>query len=149
MTLECRFKPGVGPLPIRFGMSRGEVEQCFGFKARQFFRTQSSAFPAHEYCHDDGTVFVYFTGSGTVEAVEFDDRARITWDNYLLTGRTSEDARRLFESKGFSSIGSLDVIVSPEVGISFWFPYLADEPERTAEAVLVARSEYFDEVKPI
>jgi len=83
MTLECRFKPGVGPLPIRFGMSRGEVEQCFGFKARQFFRTQSSAFPAHEYCHDDGTVFVYFTGSGTVEAVEFDDRARITWDNYL------------------------------------------------------------------
>lgn len=140
MRFEVDLKKGAGP--IKFGMTIEHVRALFNETPNSFRRTPQSMHPL-DYFESQG-LFVIYDSRGAVEALEFDDSAKLTLKGTALHEFSPQNVKLFIQDRGGNSEDNGDSITSYELGLSFWFPDREDEPIASARSVLVFCEGYFD-----
>ncbi|NNU14775.1 hypothetical protein HK107_00370 [Parvularcula sp. ZS-1/3] len=143
MTASFDFRPGVGALPISFGMTVAEVRGVIQSSPRSFKRNFLSKHPLDRF--DTLGLFVNYNENGIVEALEFDETGSLASGGRSLCGLSYVEAENTIRSLGGSPSSTDDTVEDTGLGISFYFPDHSDEPEKPAQSVLIAPPSYFDE----
>lgn len=140
--MQFEFIPRKGAGPIEFGMGVEQVRRLINEPHRSFKRTSLAAHPLDQF--ESAGLFVNYDAAGLVEALEFDDTADLTMNGLSLQGLSPQSAKNLIRNAGARFKESEDGVVSIDLGLSFWFPDKAEEPNAPAKSVLAFRDGYFD-----
>jgi hypothetical protein len=141
VIFEIQTHQGAGP--IRFGMTPDEVRTILGVKFKSFKRAPDSEYPCDHFFGLE--CFVYYSGNGRTEAVEFVTPAEplLNGTNLLTLGFSDLvtyiskiDPQVSIENDGFTS---------ENLGVGAWAPNADDEPELPAETIIVFVPGYYDE----
>jgi hypothetical protein len=131
----------VGAGPLRFGMTREEVQAALGSTPKRFRRTPSGSESDH---FTDGGVLVYYDHDGRCEAIEMDSRAAPNVNGRALVGLPFRDLLEWFTAAdpGIETDGA--GLISRGLGIALYAPAARKEPDDPVEAAMAFRRGYYD-----
>lgn len=123
-------------------MTVDQVRALLGAPTRSFKRSPLSKHPLDLF--ENAGLFVIYDCNGSVEALEFDDRAETIFNGIILQTLSPKEVMSFMQNAGAGFKESIDGIMSMELGISFWFPVKVEEPVIPATSILFFRRGYFD-----
>lgn len=135
------IKPGEGVGPVEFGMSPEEARYALGEGWVSFKRTPVSEYPC-DYFESLG-VFVYYTASAQVEAVEFTDSAEVMYEGVNLLQMPFDKLKDLLQKKERGLEVEVDGITAYDLGIGVYAPLAAEEPATKSTSIIVFEKGYY------
>lgn len=139
MRFDLHPRIGVGPL--KFGLSRVEIEAVLGSKPRRFFRSQFS--PSMTDHFETIGIFVYYDKFDCAEAFEFPADAELELKNVRLCGLSARAFARAVELESFIE-ASEDSVGSESLCVSAYYPGLSKDQSAPQQSVIVYKPGYFD-----
>lgn len=139
MRFDLHPKIGVGPL--KFGLSRSEIEAVLGMKPHRFLRSQFSQSMTDHF--ETLRLFVYYDKFDCAEAFEFPADAELELKNVQLCGLSAQAFARVIELDSVLQVSD-DSVSSESLCISAYYPGLSNDQSAPQQSVIVYKSGYFD-----
>jgi hypothetical protein len=142
LSMEFPIQTHIGAGPLRFGMTRDQVETVMGAKPRRFRRapgsTESDQFVG-------AGVLVYYDAEGRCEAIEMTAEAAPTMDGRALVGLPFQElldwARGVDPDLETDGAG----LTSRRLGVALYAPSARKQPRDPVEAAMAFRPGYYDD----
>ncbi|HCG8219557.1 TPA: ABC transporter ATP-binding protein [Vibrio parahaemolyticus] len=139
MSYFINSMKGVGS--ISFGMTPKHVREALGSNYTSFKRTPDSTHPCDHF--ESLGIFVYYTKSGTVEAIELSKPAQAILDDKDLLQMPFYKLIETLKSRDSQLEVEPDGLISYIQGISAYAPDSDEYPEQPAESILVFEENYY------
>lgn len=135
------FHPRIGVGPLKFGLSRVEIEAVLGAKPHRFFRSQFSQSMTDHF--ETLGLFVYYDKFDCAEAFEFPADADLELKNVQLCGLSAHAFARAIELDSVFQ-ASENSVSSESLCISAYYPGLSKDQSAPQQSVIVYKTGYFD-----
>ena len=139
MRFDLHPRNGVGPL--KFGLSRSEIEAVLGMKPHRFLKSQFSQSMTDHF--ETLRLFVYYDKFDCAEAFEFPADAELELKNVQLCGLSAHAFARAVELDSVFEAFE-DSVGNECLCVSAYYPRLSKDKSAPQQSVIVYKPGYFD-----
>jgi len=138
--MEFKITSFKGAGNLHLGMTSSEIEKIVGIAPKKFKKYIFDKFDTDAY---EG-FFVYFKEPGIAEAIEFNNKSTILFNEENLFGKSFGELKEYFQSIDDDLELESTGLTSNKFGIGIFAPYAESQPEDKPEGIIIFEKGYYD-----